>query len=116
MALAAGLGDIELVDRRLLIVGRKNLMRAVAICADRSLLRSLLDGESMHALLIGDERLVALPARFHQKLLSMAPTARRRDIVVAHRRFGVIGSQNLVRASVAILAICRLRPARLVDF
>lgn len=91
MALATGLRDIELVYRRLLIVGRKDLMRAVAVCADRSLFGALLDGEPMHALLIRDERLVALPVRFHQELLSVAPAARRGDVVVIYRRLGVIG-------------------------
>src|ERR1039458_242890 len=72
MALSAGLGNIELVDRRLLIVGGEYLMRAVAIGADGSLLRPIFDGLPMHALLVREEGLGALPIGLHQELLPMA--------------------------------------------
>src|ERR1039458_1018516 len=106
MALAAGDGNVELVNRRLCIVGRKNLVRTVAIRAYRGLLRSLLDGQSMHALLVRHKGLTALPVRFHQKLLPVAPAAGGWNVVMIHRRFDVTCSQNLVRASVAVLAVC----------
>ena len=75
VALAAGRRNIEFVNRRLGVVGGKNLVRAVAIGADRGLLRSLFDGQSMHALLVRDKSLRALAVRLHQELLPVAPAA-----------------------------------------
>ena len=109
MALAAGGRNIELVDRRLGVVGGKNLVRAVAIGADRGLLRSFFDGAPMHAFLIGDEGLRALAVRLHQKLLPVASAAGDGNVGMIDRRLGIVGGQNLVRASVAVLAVCRRR-------
>ena len=60
----------------------------------------------MHALLVRDKGLAALPGRLHQKLLPVAPAAGGGDVVMIDRRFCIVGGQNLVRASVAVLAVC----------
>ncbi len=109
VALAAGGRNACLVDRRFGIARGQNLVRPMAIRAHRGLLRAVLHGPPMHALLVGEERLVALPIRLHQKLLPVASAACRWDVAVIHRRFWVIGCQNLVRPAVAILAVGRLR-------
>src|ERR1035441_2877846 len=76
VALAACRRNIELVNRRFPVVGGKNLVRAMAIGADRGLLRSLFHRASVHALLIADEGLCALAARLHQEFLPVASSAR----------------------------------------
>jgi len=116
VALAARRRHIEFVDRRLRIVGRKNLMRAVAIRAHRRLRRSLLSGLSVYALLVRRECLRTLPRALHQKLLPVAPSAGIRNVVVIHRRLRIVRPDNLVRPTVAVLAICRRRSTRFYRF
>ena len=104
VALAAGSRHVESVNRRLRIVGRQNLVRAVAVGAHRGLLRSVLHRAPVHALLVGNKRLRALAVRLHQELLPVAPSAGGGNIGVIHRRLGVVAGQHLVRAAVAVLA------------
>ena len=113
MALAAGRRHIELEDGRLGIFGVENLVSAVAIGADRSLLRSGSDRVSVHALLVGSDHLRALAAVFHHKFLAVAGAAGRGNVGVMHARLRIAGRQQLVRAAVAIdaggcLGCCRL--------
>ncbi len=114
VALAAGGRNVEFINRRLLIVGGKNLVRAVAIRADRGLLRALFDGHAMHAGLIGHKALGALAVRFDEKLLPVAPAAGDGNVRVIHRRFGIVRRKDLVRAAVTVLAVCRCAVAGLV--
>src|ERR1017187_1197877 len=109
MAIAASRRNVELVDRGFGVIGGKNFMRAVAIGADRGLRRSLFDGASMHAFLVGDEGLGAFAVRLHQELLPMAPAAGIRNVAMIHWRLGIVGTQNLVCPSVTVLAACRRR-------
>ena len=102
VALAAGRRHIELEDRRLRILGVENLVRAVAIGADRGFLRAGGDGVSVNALLVGRDHLRALSAVFHHKLLAVAGSAGRGNVGVMHARFGIAGRQQFVRAAVAI--------------
>lgn len=104
VALAAGSRHIEFVDGRLGVVRGDNLVCAVAVRADSSLLGALLGRAPVHTLLVADEGLCALTARFHQEFLPMAAAARIRNILVADRRFGIVRSEDLVRSAVAILA------------
>ncbi len=75
VALAAGGGNIELVDRRLCVVGGKNLMRAMAVRADRRGLRAVLHRVSVDAVLVGHKDLRAAAGGLHQKLLAVACAA-----------------------------------------
>ncbi len=81
-----------------------------------SLRRTLLSGASMHAFLVGDEGLRTHPIRLHQELLPMTSPARHRNIGMIHRRLSIVDCQNLVRAPMAILAVCRRRLATLARF
>ena len=66
VALAAGGGNIELVDLRLDFVGGQNFVRTVAIGTHGGLLRTLLRGAPVHAFLVGEEGLGALAVRLHE--------------------------------------------------
>src|ERR1700730_12387290 len=77
VTLAAGRWHIELEDRRLRIPGIENLVRAVAIGADRGLLRTGGDRVSVDALLVRRDHLGALPAVLHHKFLAVARAAGR---------------------------------------
>ena len=102
VALAAGGGHVEFVDRRMVFVGGENLVGAVAVGAYRGFLRAVLDGASVHALLVGDEGLRALAVRGHEELLAVTAAAGGGDIGVTDGRIGVAGGQRLVRATVAV--------------
>src|SRR5450631_1092546 len=104
VALAAGSRNIEFVDRRFSVVCGKNLVRSMTIGTDRGLLRSLLRRPPVNAFLVADERLRALTARLHQKLLPVASAACVRNVFMIHRRLFVVGGHHLMRASMAILA------------
>ena len=101
----AGTLNLEIGD--LASLAGKNLVRAVAIGADRGLRRPLLRRAPVHAVLVGDEGLRALAIRLHQKLLPVAPAAGERNIGVIHRRFGIAARQHLVRAAMAVFAVGR---------
>ena len=102
VALAAGAGDVELVDQRLGIVGGQNLVRAVAVGADGGLLRAVLDRAAVDALLVADEGLVAVAGRLHQELLAVAGAAGGGNVGVIDGRLGIGCRQNGVRVAVAI--------------
>lgn len=104
MALAAGGGHVEFIDGRLLVVGRNDLVSAVAVSAHGGLFRAVLDSASMHAFLIGEERLCRFAVGFHEELLAVAAPARGRNVRVADRRFGIIRRDDLVRFTMAVLA------------
>jgi len=59
VALAAGGGHIELVDRRLRVVAAENGVGAMAIGADGCFHRAVFDGAAVNAVLVGDEGLRA---------------------------------------------------------
>lgn len=107
VALAAGRGNIELGDRRLGVVGRNDVVRSVAVRANRGFGRAICGGPSMHAVLVGEEGLGAHAIRLHQKLLPVAPAARKRNIRVIDRRLRIAARQHLVRAAMAVFAIRR---------
>src|ERR1017187_7020405 len=109
VALAACRRNIEFVDRRFAVVGGKNLVRAMTICTDRGLLRSLLRSASVHAFLVADEGLGALTARLHQKLLPVASATRVGNVFMIPRRLLGGGGHLCVRAAMAILASRRGR-------
>src|SRR5579862_1451225 len=69
VAFPAGQRHVELEDRGLGVLRVENLVRAVAIGADRGLLGTVRNGVSMHTLLVGRDHLRALPAIFHYKFL-----------------------------------------------
>src|SRR5690242_16926153 len=76
VALPAGGRNIELVDRRFGLVGGQDFMRAMAIGTDGGLQGALLDGTSVHAVLIGEERLRAYAVGLHEEALPVAAAAR----------------------------------------
>jgi len=80
-------------------------VRAVAVGANRGLLRSVFSGTPMYAVLVRNEGLGADSIRLHQKLLPVTAAAGRGNVSVIHRRLYIVGGQNLVRASMAVLAI-----------
>ncbi len=104
VALAAGGGNVELGDGRFGVVGGENFVRAVAIGADRGLLRSIGDGAAVHAVLVGEEGLRAFAVRLHEKLLPVAPAAGGGNIGVIDGRLGIARALNLVNVAVAVLA------------
>ncbi len=79
-------------------------MRAVAIGADRGLLRAIGDGAAVHAVLVGEEGLRAFAVRLHEKLLPVAPAAGGGNIGVIDGRLGIARALNLVNVAVAIFA------------
>ena len=102
VALAASCGHIEFVDGRSLFIGGQDLMRTMTIRADGGLLRSVLHGAAVHALLIREEWLRAPAVRLHQKLLSVTAAAGLRNIDVIDRRLRVRDCRGFVRAAMAI--------------
>lgn len=74
----------------------------MTVSADSSFVRAGRDGATMHALLIGDVRLGAVPAGFHYEALAMARSASERDVGVIHARLRIACRQQLVWASVTI--------------
>ena len=102
MTFAAGRGNIEFVDRRGSIVCRQNLVRAMAIRADRRSLRAIVDRSPMHTVLIRRENLGADAAPIHRALLSMAITAGCGNVSVTHRRLGVAYREYVMRTTMAI--------------
>jgi len=60
----------------------------------------------MYAFLVGDKSLRALPIRFHEKLLPVTPSARRRNISMAYGRLRIVGGQYLMGPSVTVRAGC----------
>src|ERR1700687_4722836 len=82
MALAAGMGNVELEYRRLGVSRGHDVMRAVAIGADCCLLHTSGHGLAMHTLLVRNKGLGGTAGRFHHKLHAMAATAGGGDIRV----------------------------------
>src|SRR6202035_1866414 len=107
VALAAGAGNVELVDGRLGVVGGNNFMRSVTVSADGGFCRALLHRSTVHALLIRKKRLGALAVRLHEELLAVATTAGSRDVGVIHRRFRIVDGKDLVRSGMAVFATRR---------
>ena len=114
VALAACGGDVELVDGRAGVVGGKNLMRAMAVRADRRGLRSVLHRVTVDAVLVGHKDLRAAAGQLHQKLLPVACAAGGGDVGVADGRLGIARRQNCVRVAVTIDAGGGRRPVGLL--
>ena len=72
MALPAGMGHVELEDRRLGVGRRHNTVRAVAIGTDGCLFHTLGHGLAMHTLLVGNKGLDGATGGCHHKLLVVA--------------------------------------------
>jgi hypothetical protein len=111
MTLGAGRRNVEFEDRRFGVAGGKDLVRAVAVGADRGLLGTGSDGASMNTLLVGKERRIAVAAGLHDKFLAVASAASLGNIQMADAGVGVARGEQLVRAAVAIGAGCGLRIA-----
>jgi hypothetical protein len=84
VTLAAGRRHIELEDRRLHVLGVENLVRAVAVGADRGLLRAGSDRVSVDALRIRCDHLGTLSGVLHHKFLAVACAAGCRDVGMMH--------------------------------
>ncbi len=112
VTLAASCRHIELRDRRFGIVGRQNLVRSMAIRAHRSILRPVCHCAAVHARLVRNERLRALPVRLHQKLLPVAAAAGGRDVGVVDRRAGSARTHDFMRVAVAVFDSVLLRSGR----
>ena len=82
----------------------KNLVRPVTVGAYRGLFHALGDGAAVHALLVGEIRLGAVPAGLHHELLAVAGAASGGNVGMVDPRLGVAGRQQLVRAAVAVHA------------
>lgn len=104
VALAAGLGHIELEDRRFRIFRVENLMRAVAVGTHGGLFGSAGNRVSMDAGLVGGNHLRALAAVGHDELLAVAGAASRGDIHMTHARFWIRRRQQFVRTAVTVCA------------
>ena len=113
VTLAAGRRHIELENRRLRVPGVENLVRAVAVGADRGLLRAGGNGMSVDTLLVRCHHLGALSAVLHYKFLAVARAAGRGNVGMMHARLRIAGRQQLMRAAVAIDAGGRLAVASL---
>ena len=84
VAFGAGMGHIEFKNRRLGIGCVQNLVRAMAIRTHRRGFRSRGDRASMDTLLVGKERLRAVPAGSHDEFLAVAAAASLGNIQVAY--------------------------------
>ena len=105
VAFSAGGWNIEFVDRRLGVIGRKDVMSAMTVCADGGLGRTVLRGTAVNALLVGDESLSAFAIRLHQEFLAVASAAGVRNVGVIDRRVRGSAGYHLVGAAVTVLAI-----------
>jgi len=90
-----------------LIVGRKDLVRSVAIGTHRGLLRPLPDGQPCTLCWYDTNGWPLCPFDSIRNFCPLAAAARIGNILVIHRRLGVVSRQNLVRAAVAVLAVGR---------
>lgn len=99
---AAGLRNVEFKNRRLGVFRIENLVRAVAIGADRGFFRAVGNRVPMHALFVGGDHLCALAAIFHDELLTVAGAAGRGDIGVMHARLRIAGGEQFVRTPMTI--------------
>ena len=113
VAAPAGHGHIELEDRGLRVLRVKNLVSAMAVGADRSLLRAGSDGMSMHALFVGGDHLRALAAVFHYEFLTVAGAASRRNVGVVDPRLRIARGQLFLRTTVTVNAVGRVSVASL---
>ena len=77
-------------------------MRAVAVGADRGLLRSVRNCAAVHALLIADEGLRCFAGRLHQELLAVAGAAGGGNVGVIDGRLRISCRKDGVRIAVAI--------------
>ena len=105
VALGAGSRNVELVDRRLGIAGAEDVVLAVAVGADRGLVRTGGNRLAVNALLVGGEGSGADAARRHHELLAVASAAGLRNVGARDLRLGIAGRQHLVHAAVAVLAL-----------
>lgn len=106
VTLRAGQRHVELENCRFRIARRENFMGSVAIGADRCLLGSRCHCLAMHALLIRQEGLRAVPAGFHHKLLPVTYATRRWDVGMIHFGFRIACRQQFMRTSMTIGAGC----------
>jgi hypothetical protein len=88
VTLRAGRWHIEFEDGRFRITRGKNVMCPMAVCADRRLLGAGSNSLPVHARLVRNERRCAQAARLHYEFLTVAGTARLRNIEVTHARIG----------------------------
>ncbi len=102
VALAARRRHVELEDGRLRVLGVEDLVRTVAVSADRGFLGSGSDGMSVNALRVRSDHLRALSTVLHDKLLAVASAAGGGDIGVVYARLRIAGGQQFMRAAVAI--------------
>jgi len=101
MALAAGGGNVEFEDGRLVITRGANFMDSVAVRAHRRRGGSGRHRSAVDALLVGIEGLRAESRALHDEFLTVALRARAGNVNVAYRRVRVARRQNLVWAPVA---------------
>ncbi len=80
-------------------------MLAVAVGADRSLVRTGSNRLAVYAFLVGVEGSGGHAARGHYKLLSVTGSAGLRNVAVRDLGLRIAGRQNLVHAAVAVLAL-----------
>ena len=102
VTLAAGRRHIELEDGRLGILGVENLVRSVAVGADRGLLGSGRDRMPVDALRVRGNHLRALSTILHHEFLAVAGAAGGRDIRMVYARFRIARRQQFMRAAMAI--------------
>ena len=105
VALGAGGGNVELVDRRLRIGGGQDVVLAVAIGADRSFVGTGSHRFAVNALLVRIEGSGADAARRHDEFLPVAGAAGLRNVAARYLRLGIARRQNFVDAAVAVLAL-----------
>src|SRR5215467_5150835 len=72
VALGAGQRHVKLCNRRLGIARRQDLVRAVAIGTNRSLIRTRRYSAAVDTLFVREELLVGVSAGLHHKLLAVA--------------------------------------------
>src|SRR3974390_554794 len=116
VALPAGGWHIELEDRALGVFRVENLVRAVAVGADRGFFRARGDGVSVDTHLIRSRHLRALTAILHYEFLAVAGAACRGNVGVVHARLGIARRQQFMRAAVAVNTAGRLAVAALHGF
>ena len=113
VAFSAGERHIEFEDRRLGILRVENLVSAVAVGADRSVLGAGSDSVPVDTLFVRGHHLSALPAVGHHELLTVARPAGRRNIGMMHARLWIGGRQKFVRTAVAVDAGSRVTITRM---
>src|SRR5215472_7749019 len=116
MALAAGVGNIDASDRRLLVRCRFDVVTVMAIGTHGRAHVSAGDGFRVHALTISQQGLITDPATLHRRLVSVTPAARIGNVGAIDCRLRITCRQDRRHVAVTGMAVkTRRRPGAVAN-